>query len=478
MPNLTKSNLIVWQEFRGLADSQWSGVKNSFYKMVGIDVHSQPGSITVHQALADDTGATGINALCRVAIPISDGSKLWFSYTSGAIWRESGGTYTLVYTTSPAAGNAGCLGAKEYNTFVYWATQSRLHRIAVANIGSAASWTSNAVPNWQTFSNTDSEFHPMEEQNGTLFIGDANDIASVNSSATFTASVIDFVAPQRVKTMAPFDIDLVAGTIIHTSVNSCKIIRWDTVNTTAQYSEPVRENGVNAFGWLGTDLLAQAGTSGNFYRYNGRYLEPYERIPGTWSPTQRAEVYPGAVGNLRGNFVFGLSNLAGNPADQGVYTFGRYSRKYPWVLTGPDYIISPGAVASVRIGAILVDGQDLYVSWYDGTNYGIDQLNYSAKYASAYLETVRIIPDEQNITAAVQFWANYQSRPSGTDVTFGYKSNNDSSYTNMTTVNDTKHAQMYAEETVEGRVVQMRIQFTISSNNAPILEQLGIALSN
>src|SRR3990167_2791723 len=472
MPNLTKDNLIVWQEFRGLADSQWSGVKGSFYKMVGLDVHSSPGSITVNQALANDSSST-IDALCRVSIAASDGSKLWFSYTSGKIWRESSGTYTLVYTTSPAAGTAGCKGASEYNGYWYWATQSRLHRTAITDTTFAS-----VDVNWQTFGQTDADFHPMNEANGTLFMGDANVIASVNSSATFIASALDLVDPQRVKCMAPFDIDIVVGTLVATSVNECKIVRWDTVQTSPQFNEPVRENGINSFGWLGTTLLANAGTSGNFYYYDGRFLQPYERIPGTWSPTQRAEVYPGSTAVLRGNLIFGLSNLAGNPADQGVYTFGRYSHKYPWVLTGPDYIVSGGAVTAIEVGAIIVDGQDLYVARYDGTNYRIDQLDYSTKYSSAYLETLRIIPDPQNQTAAVQFWANYQSLPASTDVTFGYKSNNDSSYTNLTTVNDTNHIQLYAEESVIGRVIQMRIQFTISSNSAPVLEQIGIALAN
>ena len=186
---------IFWQQFAGLSDSLFSGVKNSFSKFVGLDARSQPGSITAQQKLAKDSGSV-IDAFCKVAVAVSDGSKLWFSSTSGKIWRERSGTYTLVYTTSPAAGGAGCLGAAEYNTFIYWATESRLHRIAVANIGSAASWTTNAVPDWQTFTVTNATYHPMIIQNGSLFIGDANQMAKVDNSAVFTesGSVLNFVA--------------------------------------------------------------------------------------------------------------------------------------------------------------------------------------------------------------------------------------------------------------------------------------------
>ena len=480
MPNLTKYNLIVWQDFKGLSDSLWSGAKGSFYKMVGVDIHSQPGSITVQQRLDNDTGAVTIDTLCKVAVALSDGSKIWFAFDSGKIWRESSGTYLLVYTTSPAAGTAGCSGAAEYNGFLYWATQSRLHRISLATaIATAANWTSNAVPNWNTFNQTDADFHPMVVQGGTLWIGDNNIMASVNSSATFTASgLLDLVDPQRIKTLAPFDIDIVIGTLVATTVNYCYIYRWDTILTVATFSEIVRENGVNAFGWLGTVLVAQCGTSGNWYQYDGKSLQAYKRIPGTWSPTQRAEVYPGSTAVLRGNMIFGLSNLAGNPAEQGIYTFGRYSKDYPFVLTGPDFIVSQDKVATIEIGAIIVDGQDVYVAWKDGATYGIDQLNYSAKYASARIETTRLIPDPQNQTVAVQFWANYQSLPASTDLTFGYQKNNDTSYTNITAINDTENIQLYAEETVVGRVIQMRIQFTVSSNSSPTLEQIGVALAN
>lgn len=465
---------ILWQQFNGISDSLFSGIKNSFYKMVGLDIHSNPGSISVNQKLTKHSGST-ITELCRVSLAVSDGSKIWFSYTSGKIWRESGGTYTLMYTTSPTAGNAGCLGAGEYNSYIYWATQSRLHRIAVADIATA-SWT-GAVPNWQTFTKTDSEFHPMVVQNASLFIGDGNLVSSVNSSATFTASALDILNPLRIKTMEPYDIDLILGTIIHTSVNRCEVIRWDTVQTTWQYSRPVRENGINAFLWAGDVLLAQCGTYGKFYWYDGLTLKPYKRLPGTWTPSKYGEVFPNAVGVLRGVPIFGFSNGAGNPCDNAIYSIGSYSQDYKPVIT-EDYIISQNVVASLSIGSIIVDGQDLYVAWQEGSNFGVDKLDYSNKYASGYLETIRLTPDIENITASYRFLANYQSLPTDTSLTFKYKKNNDISWTPLTNVDDTSLAQIYAEETIEARAFQWRVEFTTSGNNTPVVELLGILFAN
>jgi hypothetical protein len=125
--------------------------------MVGLDIHSKPGVMRVHQALSKDS-ATTITALCKEGFAVSDGSHLFFSATDGKIWRENSGTYTLMHTTTPAAGAAGCLGAAEYDGYIYWATESRLHRILVTDIGSA--WSGNVSEDWATFDVTDSEFHP------------------------------------------------------------------------------------------------------------------------------------------------------------------------------------------------------------------------------------------------------------------------------------------------------------------------------
>ena len=81
--------------YRGLADSRWSGVQGSVAEAVGIDAHSQPGTLKVHQKLSLDSGGV-IDERCDNVVNVSDGSRLWFSSESGKIWREVDGTYTLI----------------------------------------------------------------------------------------------------------------------------------------------------------------------------------------------------------------------------------------------------------------------------------------------------------------------------------------------------------------------------------------------
>ena len=471
---------LIWEGIAGgLSDSRWSGILGSFAALVGIDLHSTPGTITVHQRLAKDSGTT-VTALCRVRISTSVGTTLWFSYTDGKIWsRTTAGVWTLVSTTVPTSGNAGCLGGEEYNGYIYWATQSFLHRIPIgATIDTAAYWTANKVWNWATFTKTDTEFHPMQKQSTQLFIGDGNQVAKVNSAGTFTANALDILTPLRIKTITDFDIDIVLGTIIATTVNECQVLRWDTVSTSWTASDPIPENGINAFIHDDNYLYAQAGQFGNIYFYNGEQLVSYKRIPGNWSPSSYGEVYPQAVSNLLGRPVFGLSNGSGNPALQGVYTFGSYSKDYPKVLDLSYPISNSATMQTLEIGAVLAVGADLFVAWKDSDTYGVDKLDWSNKYASAYLETMTLFQDKRDVLKVLgKVSAFYSSLPANTGITFSY-SLNGGSYVEMTSITNLVLNEVYADLSVPDiGSLQIKIELTVSSNSAPVIEALGIYMA-
>jgi hypothetical protein len=70
----------------GLSSSKWSGIKNSSHKIVGWDLHSTPGIITVEQKLTKDSGST-VTEFCKARLNCSNGSQYWGSSTSGKVWR-------------------------------------------------------------------------------------------------------------------------------------------------------------------------------------------------------------------------------------------------------------------------------------------------------------------------------------------------------------------------------------------------------
>ncbi|KKL89138.1 hypothetical protein LCGC14_1917670 [marine sediment metagenome] len=465
---------IVLQNINGQADSKFSGIAGSVAESVGLDLHSTPGLTKVRQALTKSSGST-VDRLPKIAISASNGYSFWFSDSTGKIWaRTSGGTWSLAHTTTPAAGTAFCLGAAEYNGYIYWATQSRLHRIAIANAD--GSWASEAE-DWATFEVTDTDWHPMAKQDLSLFIGDGNQVASVNENGTFNGNALDIKTPLRIKAMIPFEIDVLIGTYVADTVNRTEVIRWDGVSPTWNTSDPIEEVGINAFIRDDNYVYANAGKLGNIYFYNGEQLLPYKRIPGDYSGTNTVELYPHSTANFKGVPIYGLSDVFGAGAKHGVYSLGSYSRDYPKVMD-LSWVISPDKVSGdLEIGAILVLGNYLTVAWRDASTYGVDVISYNAKYASAYFETRMLFQDQRDILKTLgEVSAFYDSLPANCGFTISYKINN-GSYIAMTDVDDTKLNAIRAELSVnEIGSLQIKVAFDVSGNNAPTMEALGVYL--
>jgi hypothetical protein len=366
----------------GIADSKYTGIKNSWARLIGYSIHETPGLLKVNQAMAKDSGII-VDEFCKVSVDCSNGIRYHFSVTSGKVWQEKAGTYTLVYTTAPTANGAGCLGALEYHGYLYWATEKYLHRISLATADGASAWTTNAVPNWKTFTNGNATYHPMAEANLVLYIGDGKDIADVDAndsagtdlgigSEVFSASALDIPIQYKVTTLQKMGTDLLVGTIISTSIAHCEIFRWNTYSESFSSSDTVYEPGINCF--LATDnfVIVNAGLVGNLYYYNGAQLQFYKKIPGDYSPTKQCIVNPNATDIFNGYLpIFGISNVIGNPCDEGIYSLFKYSLttttsinvlNLEWPISQVD-ADSYNIVSGVEIGFVLVSGNNVYQSW-------------------------------------------------------------------------------------------------------------------
>lgn len=675
---------------QGLSDSKWAGRSGSAYRLVGIDYRTTPGLVTAHQKLTKDSSTT-VTELCKVQLAVSDGSTLHFSSESGKIWREVSGTYTLVHTTVPTSGDAGCSGAEEYAGDILWFTEDYVHKIAVAGIGDT--WSDVVQQNWGAFKNGIRE-HPSVQQNLAVFVGDGQDIAEIrtptidpdsplSTSVSFGSSVLAFgvnwlvhsstpyvfpeyvkadrhsaastssltksftvdpgydrlmvvlvaawsttgsfpasvsgvtfdgdaltsrgggtgaingsndygysmytfsspdvktgdvvatfdssvshgvvhiyqfnkgkqsgdivsdreagfiepastsltvtaedeatyatrmffamsqtsthvhvntevldetnsfgrdsasvhttgtatlqtstgfslVAPEYINSLEPFEIDILVGTKADNGLNKSRVIRWDTISTSYVAEDQIDEDGVNAFIRDDNFVYVQAGSYGRFYFYNGEKLEPYFRLPGDWSPTKKAIVHRNAHAFHLGVPVFGLTNSTGNPALQGVYSFGRYSSDYNPSLS-LDYPLSTGDFEGVEIGSILTRGADMWVAWKVGSSFGVDKLDWSNKYNGAYIETTQLTSGEsrKNLKTFKEAWVDYASLPANTSLAIAYEKKHEG-FTALTVVDNTINNQLTAKENVP-EVAALRLKYTLTTNanNAPQLESFG-----
>jgi hypothetical protein len=463
----------------GLADSNYQGAANSYAESVGLDIHSAPGLIKVNQKLTKNSGTT-VTEFCKWAVSCSNGETYWFSADSGKIWgRTSAGTWALRYTTSAAAGESKCLGAMEFNGYIYWATQSRLHRIDTTS-ALTADWTGVAA-NWATFTNTDASYHPMWEVNLSLYIGDKNYVAAVLTDVTqtgaFSANVLDLPANDRITALNSLATDLLIGTTRASSVNECKFYRWNTWSPSWFSEDWVPEVAINAFIPIDNGVLVSAGTKGNLYVYNGSTLEPVKTIKGDYDgSTNKNIVYANSVLNFHGLPLFGVSNVSGNPSLEGIYSFGSHNRNYKPVLN-LEYISSQNVTSAIEYGAMAGNGDTFLVAWKDSTGtpaYGVDLLDVSNKYSGAYLITRVLMPDRDNLTSVGHVNVGYKQIPTNTAISIS-KYVNHGSVTSITSAVDAKtHTQKALVDVGDATTLQIKVSMTASSNTAPEIEAILI----
>lgn len=467
--------------FGGLAYSKWSGVANSMHKLVGMDMHSIPGIVQAEQALTKISSTT-VTALCKERINCSNGIRYWFSSTDGKIWQDKAGTITLVHTLTPAAGAAATLGACEAEGYIYIATQSRLHRIAVANADGAAAWTANIAEDWATFTITDSAYHPMlyHPKQQILYIGDGSNVAQVDTGV-FSAQALDIVSPMRVQTLGEFGTDVLIGAFTASTVAIAWIFRWNGWSTSYTNSDSVPENGINAFLQADNEILVQAGNQGNIYSYDGTNLNLFMTIPGVYSASAYGVVNNGSVANDSGQILLGFSNGSGNPADQGVYRIARHDRNFPYIIDMP-YPISERSggefvLSSIEIGGVMVSGGLVYVAWKNGDTYGIDKIDTSTKLNGAYMDTRVMAVNREEFANFSKASVNYASMPASTAINL-YMDKNYAGYGSaLTTVDDTqRHIVETKDEATDFTTMQLRMKFTCSSNSSPQFESAGVFL--
>jgi len=209
--------------------------------------------------------------------------------------------------------------------------------------------------------------------------------------------------------------------------------------------------------------------------YNGRQLEWYKQIKGTWgNSTNKAIVHPDAVTNFHGLPLFGLSQQTGTGVSLGVYSFGRTNPNYPFVLA-LEYPISTGNLTNIEIGAIEPYGDQFYVSWRDDATYGVDLLDLSNKYATGYITTRVTLFDRILESTYRKIQVPYRTYPTGTDIDI-FAAKNHGAMTEITdTKNDAKRLQVTTDVDVgECSVFQGKVTLTGNGNDSPEIELINI----
>jgi len=429
------------------------------------------------------------------------GNKMFISTTSvtanlnGSIRTSSSGPYVLYELEMSTEAQTGVvLGAEEHvglgtdvyknlfspttaelEDYVYFATKDYLFKVRTSNI---ADIEENIVPAG-TFVNGNSTHHPMVKQNSSLYIGDGKVVAQVDFRGSFTAQTNFNVQNDEVVTaLAPFDLDVLVGT---NNISNGRVLRWDGISETTSAEDIIYEKGgILAFILDDNFVYPVAGNRGSVYYYNGAKCEDFVTIPEIENQ-ETIKINGNAVGYFRGTPLVGISNLSGNPVLQGIYGYGSYNSNYAKSLS-LDFPMPSGQFSGVEIGAILTEGNDLYVAWKDGTDTGVAKIDWSNKYASAYFETLTLTQamNRHQAKTVSDVIVPYHKLPASTGITIGINKDYDTAYTNMDVLDGTvrKVVKLKSPSTPDTINPQLRIGLTVNANDTPEIEDVLFAIAS
>lgn len=413
--------------FRGIGKSRAD--QTAFDNMVNLDPHSEIGFVSPQLALTSES--TTPTEACIMAVTPS-GTVYLFSTTTGKVWkRATNGTYSALTAN---ANDTGHRGAKSFNGIMYYWTASKLGKFTNETEGSRND-------SFGTFSN--SSARGCEEANLSLFIADGKYIASVDNAGTFSANVLDLPADKQALCIKKVGTDILIGTIIGSNVNTCSVYLWDTYSSSWTLEDELPENGVNCFIDGDNVVIAQCGSSGALYYWNGSIMQSFtNNIRGV---TTGVAPFATTVFNKRPTFVVGNT----------VFTVYRQYTDAPYAVV-QEYTATQTTTAS-----IVSTGSQLLVS--HGS--GVDKL--STSYATGY-----VITPETSGSAINKVEVDFDSYGAGVSIS---TNSNGAGFVAKTTLIDAIRGRAYIDGSLKDSYsTQAKITLTPSGANVPKIKSITL----
>jgi hypothetical protein len=456
-------NFAIDEFTGGIANNRKKGTRGSFKYGQNLNIHTDEGTLTCNQKLKKDSSTTIVDLVLTI-IKGSDGAMYGFGDTGKIYRKPSAGSWTLAYTDTDGK-ITGAMeyendnGAGVYTRYIYWATQTKLKRIVLS--GAGGTWSPTEVGTFKR--GIAGNYHTMRVAAGWLMVTDTDHIAIVDREAAFNNEALLLATGTTSKSLLDKDDRLIIGA--QDDIEDGWIFNWDKLLDSWSKKDPVQDKGVNSMIFLEGGVMVQTGQTGRLKWWNFSDVHPLKQIPNaTYS-------YPGAVAEYKGRVHIGIQGTKA-----GVYSLGRKDKNDPLALN-LEYIPSHGKITGTEIGSIAKDGDNLYVSWKDGTTYGID-ITDTNKAIGVY-ESLEF--DNKRPESTKKFYTiKIVSKTLGTGckIEVEYKTNRDTDWIkcSMSEEDDEgdRREEMEAGDMIgifnaeaEGESYQVRVTLTPSGNTAP-----------
>lgn len=389
------SEILVQKLFSGgISPSKKVGIEGSFQFSQSINTQTDPSEIVLLPKTVKVSGST-VTDLIKWFVSGHPYDTNTYAYSEGGkIYKgTSGDSWTLLRTVSNSHGQ----GLEIFDDYLYYVQDTQVGRYG------PLSGTPAFTDNWATGYNDTSTngFAPIKAFLEGFAVGHGNMVAWFDGSVIPTTggtqvqedalSRLLFAPGETVRAIDVVDEYLVVSTLVGDSIRENEtgyMYFWDGSSEKYNFYIPCENGSVHGLVNSSNRVFSIMGSTPNIY-LNYRPFQKIQRIPKI-NVDDFVEVWPGAMSNWKGNVMVGVSadDDGNNNLVQGVYQWGTQSSNYPEVLN-LAYVISTGSTTGIKIGSVKGMGNNLFISWKDGANYGVDKVAFDGDpYSSGYLETM------------------------------------------------------------------------------------------
>ena len=325
--------------------------------------------------------------------------------------------------------------------------------------------------------------HPTEQILNKLGIGNERYLATWDG-ITYAPHALILPSGYRVRCLGRWREYLAIGAMRGTNISDYDqgtIFFWDGSAATYNFYVDVPEGAINCI-LSGDPLYFMAGYSGDFMEYSGGRPKKIRRMPKV-APDITLEFNRKAIAMWRALVHIGMAdNSTSTVIERGVYSWGTLHDELSPTLSF-DYPLSLGITtgATLEIGLVLPFGSSLFISWRNGTSYGVDKVSPSnSPFTTATCEF--LISDANKIWAEKQaqvIRGYFKALESGDSMTLKYKIDRNDSWTSGSAITtaDVKEARLPIP-TKANRYNEFQVAVDMATSNTTSPEFYGWALES
>ena len=314
----------------------------------------------------------------------------------------------------------------------------------------------------------DTEWHPAVQFLNMAVFGNEKYLA-VWDQATYNPNKLQFAPGYKVRALTKWREYIVAACWRGSNIDSFedgRLYFWDGILSTFNFFKETKQGLPNAITASDERLFGVYGSSGEIYINN----EPFQKVQDIpkIGRGKKVEIYPGAMTQWQGQTLIGVAGSTDDSTglEQGVYSFGSRQEGQPEVLSFP-ITISTGTTqgTTLKIGMVKGFGKDLYISWRDGSSYGVDKIIKTDSAATTGTWESLIFDDgrPQKTKDAFDLVIEFEQLESGESITPKYRINRADNFTSGDTVSTVGETR--AQVSINQLFKEIEIGFNVASSS-------------